>query len=216
MESRPREGEAPACVRRHPGVSHVQTTTTTTTTTTTKKKKKNFLTLSISQVLSIGEEPSVFTLDPSLGEFVLTQPRVRLPPRGTIFSINEGNTSLWDAGTAAYVKSCKFPADGGKPKSARYVGSMVADVHRTLLYGGVFLYPADTKSTRGKLRLLYECYPMAYVLERAGGRAVSGSQAILDIHPGGIHERCPIFLGSADDVADVEAAIAADAASLQI
>ena len=93
---------------------------------------------------------------------------------------------------------------------------MVADVHRTLLYGGVFLYPADTKSTRGKLRLLYECYPMAYVLERAGGRAVSGSQAILDIPPTSIHERCPIFLGSADDVADVEAALAADGASLQI
>ena len=147
---------------------------------------------------------------------MLTQPRVRLPARGTIFSINEGNASLWDAGTTAYVKGCKFPADGGKPKSARYVGSMVADVHRTLLYGGVFLYPADTKSKRGKLRLLYECYPMAYVLERAGGRAVSGSQAILDIAPTSIHERCPIFLGSADDVADVEAAIAADGASLQI
>jgi fructose-1,6-bisphosphatase I len=172
----------------------------------------------LQQVLSIGEEPSVFTLDPSLGEFVLTQPRVRLPSRGKIFSINEGNASLWDAGTAAYVHQCKFPGGGGdkKPKSARYVGSMVADVHRTLLYGGVFLYPADTTSKRGKLRLLYECYPMAYVLERAGGRASSGSQAILDIAPTSIHERCPIFLGSAEDVADVEAAIAADGASLQI
>ena len=107
--------------------------------------------------------------------------------------------------------------DGPPPRGRRYVGSMVADVHRTLLYGGVFLYPADAKSGRGKLRLLYECFPMAYVLEHAGGLATSGKGGrILDVQPQAIHERYPIFLGSKTDVEAVTAAIQADAGSLQL
>ena len=135
---------------------------------------------------------------------MLTQSRVRLPPRGSIFSVNEGNASLWDAGTAAYVKACKFPADGGKPKSARYVGSMVADVHRTLLYGGVFLYPADAKSKRGKLRLLYECAPMSFIMEQAGGKGSTGAGRVLDVMPDKVHQRVPLFIGSPDEVDYVE------------
>lgn len=174
---------------------------------------------SCAMVLSVnGAPPSVFTLDPPLGEFVLTADRVTVPRAGSIFSINEGNSCRFDAGTAAAVAACKAsPADGGKPKSARYVGSMVADVHRTLLYGGVFLYPADAASRRGKLRLLYEGAPMAYIMEAAGGAAIAGPGVrVLDVVPSSVHARTPVFLGSADDVAAVEAALAADADHLQL
>ncbi|KAK9831444.1 hypothetical protein WJX81_006023 [Elliptochloris bilobata] len=161
---------------------------------------------SCSMVLSVGGPPAHFTLDPSLGEFVLTSPQLSVPPAGAIYSVNEGNASLWDAATARYVTECKHPPGGGKPKSARYVGSMVADVHRTILYGGVFLYPADSKSKKGKLRLLYECFPMAYLVEHGGGRAIAASgKLVLDLQPQAIHERSPIFLGSKADVDRVEA-----------
>ena len=175
---------------------------------------------SCAMVLAIGPTPpSVFTLDPSLGEFVLTADRVAIPRRGAIYSANEGNASLWDAGTTAYIAACKSRdrAGGAGPMSARYVGSMVADVHRTLLYGGIFVYPADTKSRAGKLRLLYEGNPMAFIVEGAGGRALAGPGVrVLDLKPGAIHERVPVFLGSADDVAEAEAALAADAGHLQV
>jgi len=182
--------------------------------------------------------PSVFTLDPSLGEFVLTQARVRVPERGSIYSINEGNALLWDEGTRKYVEKCKGLDREGKsddagseaakpPMSARYVGSMVADVHRTLLYGGVFCYPADKKSRNGKLRLLYEGAPMARIVTAAGGRAIAGPGIdVLDLDPSsratkgsgggsGYHGRCPVFLGSKGDVDDVEACLAADPEHLQ-
>ncbi|KAJ9146137.1 hypothetical protein P3X46_028441 [Hevea brasiliensis] len=103
-------------------------------------------------VLSTGSGVNGFTLDPSLGEFILTHPDIKIPKKGKIYSVNEGNAKNWDAPTAKYVEKCKFPEDGSSPKSLRYVGSMVADVHRTLLYGGIFLYPADKKSPNGKLR----------------------------------------------------------------
>ena len=102
-----------------------------------------------------------------------------------------------------YLNSIKYPANGKTPYSARYIGSMVADVHRTLLYGGIFGYPDDKKSKGGKLRLLYEAFPMAFLTEQAGGVATTGTQRILDIVPRSIHERCPVFLGSKEDVHDV-------------
>ena len=135
-----------------------------------------------------------------LGEFILTHEAVRCPVNGSIYSINEGNASQWDATTTAYVAQCK-----AKGKSARYVGSMVADVHRTLLYGGVFMYPGTTKAPDGKLRLLYECAPMAFLMEKAGGAASTGSERILDLLPKTIHERRPIFLGSKTDVDAIDA-----------
>eukprot|EP00208_Stichococcus_sp_RCC1054_P005140 CAMPEP_0206136814 /NCGR_PEP_ID=MMETSP1473-20131121/2037_1 /ASSEMBLY_ACC=CAM_ASM_001109 /TAXON_ID=1461547 /ORGANISM="Stichococcus sp, Strain RCC1054" /LENGTH=353 /DNA_ID=CAMNT_0053529609 /DNA_START=178 /DNA_END=1239 /DNA_ORIENTATION=+ len=146
-----------------------------------------------------GSDVSCFTLDPSLGEFILTTEKVECPAVGKIYSVNEGNAANWNAPTKEYVEECKFP-ENGKPKSLRYVGSMVADVHRTLLYGGSFLYPADAKSKHGKLRLLYEGNPMAMLVENAGGLAVSGTTPVLELQPTLIHERCPVFLGSQTDV----------------
>jgi fructose-1,6-bisphosphatase I len=128
-----------------------------------------------------------------------------VPNRGKIYSINEGNSKYYDAATTAYLDSVKYPADAKKsPYGARYVGSMVADVHRTLLYGGIFGYPGDSKSPKGKLRLLYEGYPMAFIMEKAGGKASTGTQRLLEVVPEGIHVRAPVWLGSADDVTDVE------------
>ncbi|KAF7803676.1 fructose-1,6-bisphosphatase, cytosolic-like [Senna tora] len=109
-------------------------------------------------VLSTGSGVNGFTLDPSLGEFILTHPNIKIPKKGKIYSVNEGNAKNWDEPTAKYVESCKYPQDGSSPKSLRYIGSMVADVHRTLLYGGIFMYPADEKSPCGKLR--YVCMYM--------------------------------------------------------
>ncbi|KAG0540291.1 hypothetical protein BDA96_03G396200 [Sorghum bicolor] len=103
-------------------------------------------------VLSTGSGVNGFTLDPSLGEFILTHPDIKIPKKGKIYSVNEGNAKNWDVPVAKFVEKCKYPEDGTPPKSLRYIGSMVADVHRTLLYGGVFLYPADQKSPNGKLR----------------------------------------------------------------
>ncbi len=110
----------------------------------------------------------------------------------------------WDEACKEYFHSLKFPKDG-KPYSARYVGSMVADVHRTLLYGGIFAYPSDKKSVKGKLRVMYECFPMAMIMEQAGGRASTGTMRILDLVPESIHARSSIFMGSKDDVSDLEA-----------
>lgn len=162
-------------------------------------------------VLSTGTGVNGFTLDPSLGEFILTHPNIKIPKKGKIYSVNEGNTKNWDAPTAKYVEQCKFPKDGSSPKSLRYIGSMVADVHRTLLYGGIFLYPADTKSPNGKLRVLYEVFPMSFLMEQAGGQAFTGKQRALDLVPKNIHERSPIFLGSYDDVEEIKALYAAEA-----
>nr|CAH8866398.1 unnamed protein product [Trichobilharzia regenti] len=150
-------------------------------------------------VLSVGTGVNGFTLDPAIGEFILTHPNIRIKPRGNIYSINEGYASLWDKAITEYVKRKKFP-ESGKPYGARYIGSMVADVHRTLVYGGIFLYPATKASPKGKLRLLYECNPMAYIMEQAGGMATNGKIPILDIQPQSIHDRSPIFLGSKEDV----------------
>jgi fructose-1,6-bisphosphatase I len=121
---------------------------------------------------------------------VITHPNVQVPPRGPIYSINEGNAVNWDEATKRYVEACKAGTyNQGKPYSLRYVGSMVADVHRTLLYGGIFMYPADKKSPKGKLRILYECFPMAMLVEQAGGKATTGTQRSLEMQPDSIHGR---------------------------
>ena len=164
-----------------------------------------------------------FTLDNALGEFILTHPDMQMPKKRSIYSVNEGNCLYWDAPVKEYVDSLKFPADG-KPYSSRYIGSMVADAYRTLLYGGIFAYPADKKSTKGKLRILYECAPMALVFENgkkpsrrgsdcgivmltrmpAGGQAVNSKmQRMLEVVPEHIHDRSGIFLGSYDEVEKV-------------
>ncbi|XP_075537487.1 fructose-1,6-bisphosphatase isoform X1 [Dermacentor variabilis] len=153
-------------------------------------------------VISLGQGVNGFMLDPAMGEFILTDPDMKIKPRGKIYSINEGYASAWDPAVTEYVQNKKFPKTG-KPYGARYIGSMVADVHRTLKYGGIFMYPATKDAPGGKLRLLYECIPMAFLVEKAGGMAHSGKQPILDVQPETLHGRCPIFLGSKEDVQEV-------------
>ncbi|KAK2986947.1 hypothetical protein RJ640_009090 [Escallonia rubra] len=160
-------------------------------------------------VLSTGNGVNGFTLDPSLGEFILTHPDIKVPKAGRIYSVNEGNAKNWDEPTAKYVEKCKFSKDGSFPKTLRYIGSMVADVHRTLLYGGIFLYPADKKSPNGKLRVLYEVFPMSFLVEQAGGQAFTGKQRALDLVPKNLHDRSPIFLGSYDDIEEIKGLYAA-------
>lgn len=148
-----------------------------------------------------------FTLDPSIGEFVITLTDLKFPIKEkTIYSVNDGNYITWDEPMQRAVDKFKF--NSPKPYTARYVGSMVADVHRTLLYGGVYLYPADAKKGNGKLRVLYEGFPMAFIIEAAGGMANTGMfkgslQRILDIKPTDIHEKCPVICGSSRDVTRV-------------
>ncbi|KAF5098900.1 hypothetical protein D0Z03_001119 [Geotrichum reessii] len=153
-------------------------------------------------VLTTGNGVNGFTLDNALGEFILTHPNLRIPTSRAIYSVNEGNSFYWPEGTRKFFESIKFPEDGSKPYSARYIGSMVADVHRTILYGGLFAYPADKKSKNGKLRLLYEGFPMAMIMEQAGGSAINDAgQRILDLVPSAIHQRSGIWLGSSEEVA---------------
>ncbi|KAL2266085.1 hypothetical protein VTJ83DRAFT_5437 [Remersonia thermophila] len=147
-----------------------------------------------------------FTLDNGIGEFILTHPNMRIPRTRQIYSVNEGNSLYWDDRVKGYFESLKQPQENGKPYSARYIGSMVADAYRTLLYGGIFAYPADKKSPKGKLRILYECAPMAMVFENAGGQAVdSNMKRMLDVVPEHIHDKAGIFMGSYDEVEKVKA-----------
>ncbi|KAF2765854.1 inositol phosphatase [Teratosphaeria nubilosa] len=142
-----------------------------------------------------------FTMDTSLGEFILTHPNMQMPKKRAIYSCNEGNSKYWEEPVLEWVNSLK---QAEKPYSARYIGSMVADAYRTLLYGGIFAYPADKKSPKGKLRILYECAPMALVFENAGGQAVNSKmERMLTIVPEHIHDRSGIFLGSHDEVQKV-------------
>eukprot|EP01083_Nonionella_stella_P300574 1026909_1 len=157
-------------------------------------------------VLTFGDVVNGFTLDPQIGEFILTHRNIRIPKVGNVFSCNEGSALSWDPVMREYIRKCKLPQPAtGKPKKARYIGSMVADVHRTLLYGGIFMYPANKASPHGKLRLLYEGNPMAFIMKAAGGRAIlNGKEEILTYVPDKIHCRTPIILGSAQDVTDIE------------
>jgi fructose-1,6-bisphosphatase I len=137
---------------------------------------------------------------------------MQMPKKRGIYSVNEGNSLYWQDNTKAYFDSLKFPVPGpdgkeGKPYSSRYIGSMVADAYRTLLYGGIFAYPADKKSPKGKLRILYECAPMAMVMENAGGQAVnSRMERMLEVVPESIHDRSGIFMGSYDEMEKVKKA----------
>lgn len=154
-------------------------------------------------MLTTGQGVNGFTLDNNLGEFILTYPDLRIPKQKSIYSINEGNTAYWEPVISQFIASLKDKSqdNGGKPYSARYIGSMVADVHRTFLYGGLFSYPSDEKNPSGKLRLLYEAFPMAFLVEQAGGKAVNDrGERILDLVPEHIHDKSSIWLGSVDDV----------------
>lgn len=162
-------------------------------------------------VYTSGEGVHGFTLDPSVGEFFLSHENIRVPARGSIYSINEGNEHSWHEGTRNWVKSLKTPDKAnGRPYTQRYVGSLVGDFHRTLLKGGVFAYPGDQKNPKGKLRLLYEASPCAMIAEAAGGAASTGKERILDIVPTELHQRVPLFIGSHDDVADAVEMVSKD------
>jgi len=155
-------------------------------------------------VMTTGEGVNGFTLDPNIGEFVLTHPNIQVPKRGKIYSINEANYFDWDPALQEHVQNLKAgKGESGQKYSARYIGSMVGDVHRTLLYGGLFGYPGDAKNPNGKLRLLYEGAPMSFLLEQAGGKSTTGSQRVMEIVPSKVHQRVPVFLGSADDVDEI-------------
>ena len=143
-----------------------------------------------------------FTLEPSIGEFCLSHPNLKCPEKGKIYSVNQGNTCKFDDGIKGFLNHCmESNKEEGRPYSHRYIGSMVADMHRTLIKGGIFLYPADKSAPKGKLRLQYECNPMAFLVEAAGGTADHGAGNILEIVPTELHQRTPIFIGSKTMVA---------------
>ena len=155
-------------------------------------------------VFSTGQGVNGYTLDPSVGEFILSHIDIKTPSKGKIYSANEGNAKFWDEGTRKYIDYLKEKDSAtGRPYSLRYIGSLVADFHRNLLYGGIFLYPADYKDPnkpKGKLRLLYEASPMAFIVEQAGGMATTGKENIMDIVPTELHQKVPLILGSREDV----------------
>lgn len=148
-------------------------------------------------VYTTGHGVNGFTLDPSIGEFCLSHPDIRIPEQGKMFSINAGYFNKFSKGLKEYVNYCQQtdPASG-RPYSLRYIGSMVADLHRNLINGGIFIYPATGSNPNGKLRLLYECNPLSFVIEQAGGLATDGQNRILDIEPKELHQRSPIYIGS--------------------
>lgn len=159
-------------------------------------------------VYSTGNGVNGFSLDPSVGEFILSHPNITMPKRGKIYSTNEGNYAYWKQGTRDYIDYLKSEGNIRKtPYTSRYIGSLVADFHRNLLKGGIFLYPEDVKDpkkTTGKLRLLYEANPLAFIAEQAGGYASTGYEPILDIKPSALHQRVPLIIGSKDDVLEYE------------
>jgi len=152
-------------------------------------------------VYTTGTGVSGFTLDPSIGEFLLSHPNIQMPKQGSIYSLNEGYRNLFFDSTTRYLDYLQeIDPESGRPHSARYIGSMVADVHRTLLYGGIFMYPASKKAPGGKLRLMYEANPMGFIMEQAGGMASTGSERILDVQPTELHQRVPLYMGSEENV----------------
>lgn len=155
-------------------------------------------------VYTTGQGVNGFTLDPSVGEFLLSHPNIRIPSKGKIYSANEGNFQYWDEPTKDFVRYLKTPdPESGRPYSSRYIGSLVADFHRNLLYGGIFLYPADCRDParpKPKLRLLYEANPLGFVVEQAGGAITTGRERTLELEPTDLHQRVPIIIGSKEDV----------------
>jgi fructose-1,6-bisphosphatase I len=156
-------------------------------------------------VYTAGRGVHGFTLDPAFGEFLLSHSNIQTPKKSNIYSLNEGNYLYWHPGLKRYIKYLQEEDKiSNRPYSARYIGSMVADIHRNLLYGGIFMYPADSRNPNGKLRLQYECNPMAFIVEQAGGRASNGKKRIMEIQPEKLHQRVPIYIGSEEDVKMVE------------
>lgn len=160
-------------------------------------------------VYTAGHGSHGFTLDPGIGEFLLSHENIQIPSRGKVYSINEGNANTWDEGTRKYINDLKkgTPETGQKPYSLRYIGSLVADFHRNLLYGGIFLYPADyidPNKPKSKLRLLYEAAPLAFIVEQAGGKASTGDTAIMEIKAEQLHQKTPLIIGSKEDVEKYE------------
>ncbi|TDQ76703.1 class 1 fructose-bisphosphatase [Sphingobacterium yanglingense] len=152
-------------------------------------------------VYTTGKGVNGFTLDPSIGEFCLSHPNMKIPQQGHIYSVNEGNYLKFPQGIKNYIKYCQEEDAGtNRPYTSRYIGSMVADIHRNLLLGGVFIYPQTALQPKGKLRLMYECNPIAFIIEQAGGKATTGTERILEIAPEELHQRVPAILGSTDMV----------------
>lgn len=146
-----------------------------------------------------------FTLDPSIGEWTLSHPDIKCPAKGKIYSVNHGNFFQYEEGVRNYIDSCqKKNKTNGGPYTQRYIGSMVSDVHRNLIKGGIFMYPGTIDKPKGKLRLLYECNPFAFIVEVAGGKATNGKERILDIQPTELHQRTPMFIGSKDMMEELE------------
>ena len=146
-------------------------------------------------VYTTGHGVNGFTLNPALGSWYLSHPDMMFPEEGQIYSINEGNYVHFPQGVKDYIKYCQ-QEEGDRPYTSRYIGSMVSDIHRNMIKGGIFMYPKSSKANNGKLRLLYECNPIAFLTEQAGGKASDGFQRILDIKPTELHQRVPFFCGS--------------------
>ena len=164
-------------------------------------------------VYTTGQGAHGFTLDPSIGEFLLSHPDIRIPARGRYLSVNDSYEQDWEDPVKALMRRYRgLDGAGAKPLSVRYVGSLVADFHRNLLGGGVFCYPANRRSPRGKLRLLYEANPLAFIVEQAGGLATDGTQRILDVQPTELHQRSPLFIGSRQEVETATAMLGAQMA----
>jgi len=156
-------------------------------------------------VYTTGKGVNGFTLDPSIGEFCLSHPDMKVPDEGKIYSINEGNYVHFPEGVKKYIKYCQVEDEAtNRPYTSRYIGSMVSDIHRNLIKGGIYMYPTTSSSPNGKLRLLYECNPMAFIMEQAGGIASDGLNRILDIVPTALHQRGSIFIGSSKMVRTIE------------
>jgi fructose-1,6-bisphosphatase I len=163
-------------------------------------------------VYTTGQGAHGFTLDPALGEFLLSHPDIRMPENGRYLSVNDSYEQYWTDDVVELMRKYKGLADGRKPLNGRYVGSLVADFHRNLLGGGIFAYPANTKSPKGKLRLLYEANPLAFIVEQAGGAAIDGHRRILDVQPTELHQRTPLFIGSKNEIEVAKQTLARQAA----
>tara|TARA_R110000787_G_scaffold15134_8_gene46862 strand:+ start:3507 stop:4514 length:1008 start_codon:yes stop_codon:yes gene_type:complete len=154
-------------------------------------------------VYSTGHGVNGFTLNPAIGTYYLSHPNMKFPDKGNIYSVNEGNYVHFPEGVKKYIKYCQ-EEEGDRPYTSRYIGSLVSDFHRNMIKGGIYFYPSTSKNPKGKLRLLYECNPMAFLAERAGGKASDGFNRILDIKPTELHQRVPFFCGNKDMVETLE------------
>jgi fructose-1,6-bisphosphatase I len=156
-------------------------------------------------VYTVGQGVHGFTLEPGIGEYLLSHEQIRISPQGKVYGVNEGNYHKWPGGMKKYIDSLKVKDTAtGRPYSGRYSGCLVADVHRILLEGGIYLYPGELDKPEGKLRLLYEANPLAWIVEQAGGKASTGTMRILDLEPKQLHQRVPLIIGSPNDVRDAE------------